>query len=244
LSSIITVKDLKKDYNTDNAVVHSLRGIDLTIDEGETVAVIGESGAGKSTLLQILGTLEEPTSGEVIINGVNPFSNGVSKPKKNNGNNKPGFFSMLRAEARLARFRGENIGFVFQFHHLLPEFTALENVMMPALIKGMNRKAAAQNAEQLLCSVGLKERVQHKPSELSGGEQQRVAIARAIALSPKILLADEPSGNLDTKTSDRIHDLLMDLNREKNITMVIVTHNVNFAKGMKKTITMVDGKIE
>lgn len=235
--SIINVKNLVKDYNPTHAVVHSLRGIDLEIAEGETVAIVGESGAGKSTLLHILGTLEEPTSGEVIINGVNPF-----KSRYKNGSSL-NFFSALSAESRLAKFRNENIGFVFQFHHLLPEFSALENVMMPALIRGGNVAEFEKKAEEILSAVGLSERFSHKPSELSGGEQQRVAIARAMILDPKILLADEPTGNLDSKTSDTIHDLLMELNEKRKTTMVIVTHNLNFAKDMKKVITLVDGKI-
>jgi lipoprotein-releasing system ATP-binding protein len=244
LSSIINIKNLKKDYNTKKAVVHSLRGIDLSINESDTIAVVGESGAGKSTLLQILGTLEAPSSGEVIINGLNPFKDLTDKPARGIKNTKLfKFFSVINSERRLAKFRNDNIGFVFQFHHLLPEFTALENVMMPPLIRGTGKAEARDMAEDVLCSVGLKDRITHRPTELSGGEQQRVAIARAIVLNPKILLADEPSGNLDTKTSDKIHDILMDLNEQKKITMIIVTHNANFARGMKRTITLVDGKI-
>lgn len=237
MSLIINVKNLTKEYNSSKAVVRSLRGVDLTIDEGETVAIVGESGAGKSTLLHILGTLEAPSSGEVIINGINPFENGYKHTGSTN------LFKAIRAESKLAKFRNKNIGFVFQFHHLLPEFTAFENVMMPILIRGGKSAELKDRAEDLLYAVGLKERITHKPSELSGGEQQRVAIARAMVLNPTILLADEPSGNLDSKTSDKIHDLLMDLNETRKTTMIIVTHNLNFAKDMKKVITMVDGKI-
>ncbi len=224
-------------------MVHSLRGIDLNIKAGETVAIVGESGAGKSTLLHILGTLEEPSSGEVIINGVDPFKETKSGLDGQGRKKRFGAWSALRAETRLAKFRNENIGFVFQFHHLLPEFSALENVMMPLLIRGIDKASAMQSAQEILCAVGLKERLTHTQSELSGGEQQRVAIARAVVAKPKILLTDEPTGNLDTKTSANIHELLMELNETKKITMVVVTHNLNFAKGMKRTITLVDGMI-
>lgn len=239
---IIKVRDLKKDYNTEKTVVHSLRGINLSIKAGETIAIVGASGAGKSTLLHILGTLEAPSSGEVIINGINPFKE-LEKEDSTISNKKMGIWKALRTESQLARFRNENIGFVFQFHHLLPEFSALENVMMPALINGISKAASKEMAENTLVSVGLKDRLVHKPTELSGGEQQRVAIARAIVLEPKILLSDEPTGNLDTKTGNKIHDLLLELNETKNITQVIVTHNQNFATGMQRIITVVDGKV-
>ncbi len=238
MSSIIKVTNLNKEFRSFNEVVRPLRGIDLQIEEGDTVSIVGESGAGKSTLLHILGTLESPTSGEVIINGVNPFGFGGSQNKK-----RLGVWRALKAETMLANFRNETIGFVFQFHHLLPEFSALENVAMPALIRKTKQKVAYEMAEEILCAVGLKDRMTHKPTELSGGEQQRVAIARAIILKPKLLLADEPTGNLDTATSTKIHDLLVDLNERLNITMVVVTHNMNFASGMKKKITLSDGKI-
>ncbi|MFC1856185.1 ABC transporter ATP-binding protein [Thermodesulfobacteriota bacterium] len=244
MSSIIAVKNLKKEYNSQKTAVNSLRGIDLFVEEGDTLSIVGESGAGKSTLLHILGTLEAPTSGDVIINGVDPFKNGGKNSSNGKKKKRPfKFLSDMRSEANLAEFRNENIGFVFQFHHLLPEFTALENVMMPLLIRGTKKEEAKELAYAKLASVGLKDRVLHNPSELSGGEQQRVAIARAIILNPKIFLADEPTGNLDTKTSDKIHDLLMELNEEKKITMIIVTHNLRFAEGLKRSITLVDGKI-
>lgn len=200
-----------------------LCGIDLDLETGTTTALVGASGAGKSTLMHLLGALDRPTSGTVSFRGENIF-------KKN--------------ERQLAEFRNKSIGFVFQFHHLLPEFTALENVMMPALIARMPRRQAIDMAQSLLQDVGLGQRMTHRPGELSGGEQQRVAIARALALEPELLLADEPTGNLDMKTSDGIHAMLSELQIKKRLTLVIVTHNECLAAAMGTTIHLVDGKVE
>lgn len=200
-----------------------LKGLNLSIGRGERMAIVGASGAGKSTLLHILGTLDRPVSGEVLYGGVNPFT--------------------LNDNA-LAGFRNRRIGFVFQFHHLLPEFNAVENVMMPLVIAGVSPRDAAREAEEVLTDVGLKERLTHKPGELSGGEQQRVAVARALVLKPDVLLADEPTGNLDAKTGDTVHNLLIEINEKKGVTMVIVTHNESLAERMKRVISLVDGKAE
>lgn len=186
------------------------------------MAVLGVSGAGKSTLIHILGTLDHPTSGTLLIGGNNVFEWG---------------------EKKMASFRNRTIGFIFQFNNLLPEFTALENAMMPALISGLARNQAADKALQLLREVGLEHRVKHKPGELSGGEQQRVAIARALVMEPEILLADEPTGNLDTETGKKIEDILVHLNKEKKITLVVVTHNNLLADRMSKRIGLRDGEI-
>jgi lipoprotein-releasing system ATP-binding protein len=220
---LLEVSDLRKSYGAGHAKVDVLKGIDLRMTEGETIALVGASGAGKSTLLHILGTLDRPSSGTVRFGGKDVFASG---------------------DAALAAFRNRTIGFVFQFHHLLAEFTALENVMMPGLIAGMDRKAVRAAAEGLLADVGLAHRLTHRPGELSGGEQQRVAIARALVLSPRLLLADEPTGNLDMKTSAGIHDLLAGINRDKGVTLVIVTHNELLAAGMGRTVRLVDGRIE
>lgn len=185
------------------------------------MAIVGASGTGKSTLLHILGTIDRPVSGEVLYEGTNPFS---------------------LNDAALAGFRNRKIGFIFQFHHLLPEFNALENVMMPAIIAGAAPRDAQQKAEEILTEVGLKDRLTHKPGELSGGEQQRVAVARALVLKPDVLLADEPTGNLDTRTGEVVHNLLMEINERKGVTMVIVTHNERLAERMGRVITLIDGK--
>ncbi|MBM4348228.1 MAG: ABC transporter ATP-binding protein, partial [Deltaproteobacteria bacterium] len=201
--------------------VEVLRGIDLTFSQGEKAAIVGASGVGKTTLLHILGTLDRPTSGKVLYGGRDIFT---------------------LNEKELASFRNQEIGFVFQFHHLLPEFTALENTMMPCLIQGTSKKEAALRAEAMLTLVGLKDRLPHKPGELSGGEQQRVAVARALVLEPKILLADEPTGNLDSKTGESVFALLQELNRIKNITLIVVTHNPNLAAQMPRQVILTDGK--
>jgi lipoprotein-releasing system ATP-binding protein len=223
MNSLLEVTGLSKSFGTRAGKVEVLKGIDLRVTAGETIALVGASGAGKSTLLHILGTLDRPTSGRVLFNGEDVFR---------------------RSDAALAAFRNRSIGFVFQFHHLLPEFSALENAMMPALIGGMKRSEAETLASDLLGDVGLSHRLTHRPGELSGGEQQRVAIARALILSPQLLLADEPTGNLDMKTSDEVHDLLADIHRNKGITLMIVTHNERLAAGMGRIIRMVDGRIE
>ena len=202
--------------------LHVLNDIDLDIRTGEMLAIVGASGVGKSTLLHILGGLDRPTSGRVFYRDVDVF----------------GLDSDL-----LARFRNEHVGFVFQFHHLLPEFSALENVMLPALIRGTERVAAAENASKVLADVGLGSRVHHRPGELSGGEQQRVAVARALVLSPDAVLADEPTGNLDTHTGEAVHELLKKINKERGITFVIVTHNDRLAIRADRVLRMADGKL-
>jgi lipoprotein-releasing system ATP-binding protein len=219
---LIRIDGLYKSYGNKLKTVEVLKGIDLSVSEGEMAAVVGASGVGKSTLLHLIGALDRPTKGDIFYKGENVFS---------------------QTDKKLAVFRNKNIGFVFQFHHLLPEFTALENVMMPLLIGGADMSLAGQMAEELLCDVGLQERLNHKPGELSGGEQQRVAIARSLIQSPDVLLADEPTGNLDTYTGDDVFNLLLRFNEEKGITMIVVTHNERLAGKMKRIISMVDGKI-
>ncbi len=199
-----------------------LKGVDIQIEKGEVVAIVGASGAGKSTLLHILGTLDSPDQGEVLIEGKNLFDN--SAPD-------------------LARFRNKNIGFVFQFHNLLPEFTALENVMMPGLIGGGEEKQLRKKALELLSLLGLGERANHKPSEMSGGEQQRTAVARALINSPSLVFADEPSGNLDSENAADLHQLFFKLKNELGHTFVIVTHNQEFANMADRKLEMKDGVI-
>lgn len=199
-----------------------LKGVDLVLQKGEMLGIVGASGAGKSTLLHVLGTLDRPTEGTVYFEKLDVFR-----------------FS----DAKLAQFRNKKIGFIFQLHHLLPEFNALENVLIPALIAGMNRDNAMKKAERLLDEVGLKERLNHKPGELSGGEQQRVAIARALMNDPDLVLADEPTGNLDSKTSDSVFHLLQRINQENKQTFVIVTHNNQLAEKMDRIVHLVDGGI-
>jgi lipoprotein-releasing system ATP-binding protein len=187
------------------------------------LAIEGVSGAGKSTLLHILGALDRPSEGKVFFQGQDLFG---------------------RTNGELAEMRNRHIGFVFQFHHLLPEFSALENTMMPALIQRMNQGQAEKEAEKILTQLGLGERLQHKPGELSGGEQQRVALARALMLSPRVILADEPTGNLDTQTGEEVHNLLVKINREQKITIVIVTHNPLLAGKLTRRIRLVDGRLQ
>lgn len=215
---MISAKNIHKKYGD----LEILKGITVDINKGEIISVVGSSGAGKTTLLTILGTLDRPTSGELIIDGTDVY-------KLN--------------DKKLAAFRNLNIGFVFQFHHLLPEFDALENVCMPALIAGTNKKQAETKAKELLDYLGLKDRFTHKPSELSGGEQQRVAVARALINSPKIIFADEPSGNLDSKTAEELHQLFFNLRKELNQTFVIVTHNNELANMADRKLVMKDGKV-
>mgnify|MGYP006292144115 CR=1 FL=1 len=200
-----------------------LRGIDIHIDAGEIVTILGASGAGKTTLLQILGSLDKPTRGEVMISG--------ARISSMNGN-------------QLARFRNEHIGFVFQFHQLLPEFTALENCMLPGLIAGKSSGEAEKKARELLEFLGLEPRLDHKPAHLSGGEKQRVAVARALVNGPKVVFADEPSGNLDSRNQDELMELFIDLRNQFNQTFVIVTHDQHLAAKADRTIHMVDGVIE
>lgn len=217
----IRVQGLVKTFWTGAAKVEVLKGIDLSIERGSTTAVIGASGVGKSTLLHILGTLEPPTAGSVFIDGLDLYTQGSKA---------------------LARIRNKKIGFVFQFHHLLPEFNALENTAMPALIQGLGKKEAFARAEEILDRVGLIDRIKHRVGELSGGEAQRVAVARALVVGPEILLADEPTGNLDERTGLRINELLLELNAEKGLTTVLVTHNLELAEMMSNKIRLVDGR--
>lgn len=223
MNSLLEVHSLCKTYSTGTNRVDVLKGIDLELYAGTTTALVGASGAGKSTLMHLLGALDRPTSGSVSFKGEDIF-------KKNDG--------------QLAAFRNRNIGFVFQFHHLLPEFTALENVMMPALIARMPKDKARNTAEELLTDVGLCQRMTHRPGELSGGEQQRVAIARALVMAPELLLADEPTGNLDIKTSDGVYAMLAELQQKKGLTLIIVTHNERLASAMSRTVRLVDGRLE
>ncbi len=221
-NSLIAVRNLSRSFTSSGNLIKILDDVDFEIEAGETIAVIGASGIGKSTFLHLLGTLDRPDSGSLFYNKENVF---------------------LFSEEKLARFRNESIGFVFQFHHLLPEFSALENAMMPVLINGQSKQKAQEAAETILIRVGLRDRLHHRVGQLSGGEQQRVALARAIVLKPILLLADEPTGNLDKKNGQQIHDLLAELNKEFSMTMVVVTHNMELASIMSRSVTIVDGKL-
>lgn len=215
---MIDIKDITKNFGD----LQVLRGVNLHIDKGEVISIVGPSGAGKTTLLQLIGTLDKPTSGSIEFNGK----------------------ELCRmSESELATFRNKHIGFVFQFHQLLPEFTALENVMIPALIAGRNRKEAEREAVELLEVMGLKERVAHKPSEMSGGENQRVAVARALINRPDVILADEPSGSLDSKNKEELHKLFFELRDRYGQTFLIVTHDEGLAATTDRTIRMVDGTV-
>jgi lipoprotein-releasing system ATP-binding protein len=217
----IIVEKLGKSYVHGGKALPILVDIDMELQRGDMVAVVGASGVGKSTFLQLLGTLDLPTSGSILFNGEELTT---------------------MSSSRLAEFRNRRIGFVFQFHHLLPEFTALENVMMPALIQRIAPDRARRMAQNILDRVGLSHRLTHRPSELSGGEQQRVALARAMVLDPALLLADEPTGNLDRKTGEAIHQLFLELNREHGSTLLVVTHNPELAAMMPRRLRMVDGR--
>lgn len=232
MKELISVEGLEKSFYMPAGELKVLKGIDAVFNEGEVVSIVGASGAGKSTFLHVLGTLDKPTSGKVIYEPeINPFdlSNG-----------------------ELAIFRNKVIGFIFQFHYLLPEFSAIENAMMPGMIstgsrvqgfKGSRYKEIYEKAEKLLDELGLYARKDHKPGELSGGEQQRVAVARALLLEPKVVLADEPTGNLDAKTGEELFKLLMDINQKHGITFIIVTHNESLSKRCHRIMEMVDGKL-
>ena len=215
---MIQAKNIKKSYDGNSI----LNGIDLTIEKGELVTIIGASGAGKTTLLQILGTLDKPDSGELIINNT-PVHNLNDK--------------------KISKFRNNDIGFVFQFHHLLPEFTALENVIMPGLIQGRKRSDVEAEANELLKTLKIGHRATHKPSEMSGGEQQRVAVARALINEPSVILADEPSGNLDSNNADELHNLFIELKNSLQQTFIIVTHNRELAALSDRVIEIADGQI-
>lgn len=219
---LVQVLGMSKEFTHGTRVLKVLQDIDLTLREGEMCSIIGASGAGKSTLLHCLGTLDLPTRGKILFGDVDI----VQLPPPD-----------------LARFRNRTIGFVFQFHHLLPEFSALENVMMPAMVGRLSTKESRTRAEEMLAAVGMSHRLRHRPGELSGGEQQRVAIARALVMQPKLLLADEPTGNLDTRTGEEVHDLLRRLNDEQRITMLIVTHNMELANMCPRVIRMADGRL-
>jgi lipoprotein-releasing system ATP-binding protein len=218
---LIEAVDVVKSFGTDAGELKVLKGIDLTIRKGEMLGIIGASGAGKSTLLHILGALDRPTSGRVMFREKD---------------------IALMDENVLARLRNASIGFVFQFHHLLPEFNSLENVMFPAIISGASFPEAERKARELLGELGLSERTRHRPGELSGGEQQRVAVARALIQHPEVVLADEPTGNLDTSTGNELFELFLTLNKEKGITFVVVTHNKSLSDRCHRVLEMADGK--
>ena len=218
MRTIIEAKDLHKSFGT----LEVLKGVHLCVQQGEILAIVGKSGAGKTTLLQILGTLDRPTSGQVFINGQDVFR---------------------LSEKDLATFRNRHIGFIFQFHQLLPEFTAIENVMMPALIGGESRTASRRRAEQLLTELGLRERLHHKPNALSGGEKQRVAAARALMMSPAVILADEPTGSLDEANKQELNRLLLHLREQYGQTIIIVTHDKDLTSIADRVVEMVDGGI-
>lgn len=222
MNNLIRVVDLYKSYYDGVTELPVLKGVDLKVKKAEIVAIVGASGVGKSTLLHLLGGLDRPTEGTIFYEGEDIFA---------------------LDDRELDRFRNEEIGFVFQFHHLLPEFTALENVAMPGLIARQTPDVAQNRAKELLEYVGLGERLEHRPSELSGGERQRVAIARALVNQPKAVLADEPTGNLDQKTSEAVHDLLWTLNDQFNQTFIIVTHNQTLAQRADRLIQLVDGQV-
>ena len=222
-AAFLEVRNLTKKFTLNRHEIEVLRGINLNVMKGEFLSIIGASGVGKSTFLHLLGALDLPTSGEVVFEG--------QKVDQSN-------------ETVLAEFRNKKVGFVFQFHHLLPEFTALENAAMPAMIQGISRKESLKMAKEMLIEVGLGKRTEHKPGELSGGEQQRVAVARALLLHPALILADEPTGNLDSRTSLEIFHLLRKINQEKQVTFILVTHNEKIAVQGDRLLEMVDGMIK
>ncbi|OGV98056.1 MAG: lipoprotein releasing system, ATP-binding protein [Nitrospinae bacterium RIFCSPLOWO2_02_FULL_39_110] len=222
MEELIQIREVRKSFKVGDDYLEVLKGLNFSIMKGEMLGIVGVSGVGKSTLLHIIGALDRPTEGDVIFNS-------------------QGIFKMT--DIQLAEFRNRKIGFVFQFHHLLPEFTALENVMMPVLISKKGKDEAIKEAKRILTEVGLRDRINHKPGQLSGGEQQRVAVARALINNPQLVLADEPTGNLDSKTSEDVYELLYKLNREMGQTFVIVTHNDTLVKRMTRVIRLADGMI-
>ena len=215
---MVEVQDIRKSFDT----LEVLKGVNLMVEKGEIISIIGKSGAGKTTLLQIIGTLDKPDSGSVVIDGVDVFA---------------------LKDKELADFRNRHIGFIFQFHQLLPEFTTLENVMMPAMIARMPEKEAEQRAVQLLTELGMAERLTHKPNQLSGGEKQRVAAARAMMMSPDVILADEPSGSLDESNKNELHKLLLQMREQYGQTIIIVTHDKELAEISDRVIEMRDGLV-
>jgi lipoprotein-releasing system ATP-binding protein len=220
---VLALENVHKSFKQNQLVIQVLKGVDLVLAKGESLSITGVSGAGKSTLLNIMGALELPSEGTVR------FEDRKVEEMQ---------------EAEICRLRNRDIGFVFQFHHLLPEFDALENALMPALIARVSKKKAISMAQEMLTKVGLGKRMIHRIGELSGGEQQRVAIARALIMKPRLLLADEPTGNLDLKTGEAIFDLLLQLNREEGLSMVVVTHNPKLAKKMSRQMELADGRIQ
>ncbi|MFQ5905658.1 MAG: ABC transporter ATP-binding protein [bacterium] len=220
---ILEASDIHKSFKTRYEDLRVLRGVSFRANEGEVLCIVGPSGSGKSTLLHILGGLDRPDRGRVMLDSVELFKH---------------------SDGDLARLRNENIGFIFQFHHLLPEFNALENTMMPLIIRGMSASAAAARARRALRDAGLLDRERHRPSELSGGERQRVAVARALVNDPKLVLADEPSGNLDQESSQMLHGLIWTLSRKRGLTFIIVTHNLSLAQSAERTLRLVGGKTE
>ncbi len=218
---MLRIENIHKDFENNSQIIQVLKGIDLQVLPGESLAITGPSGAGKSTLLNIIGTLEPPSQGKVFFNDCNVYQ---------------------MDEMELNKIRNREIGFVFQFHHLLPEFDAEENTMIPALISGYSNGESAEMASAILSQIGLKDRLNHRVGELSGGEQQRVAIARALIMEPQLLLADEPTGNLDKVTGDEITKLLLSLNKSRGLALVIATHNLELARQMSKQLRLIDGR--
>ena len=220
---LLRAEELRKSFSTGDSSIEVLKGVDLVVGEAERLAIVGASGVGKSTLLHILGTLDHPTGGRVLFRGEDLFA---------------------RERRALAAFRNESLGFIFQFHHLLPEFDSLENVMMPGLLGGRSPAEMRERAVRLLEEVGLEHRVRHPVTKLSGGERQRVAVARALVLEPALVLADEPTGNLDPKTGDQVLDLLMEMNRSHGTALVVVTHSPELAVRLGRRVALVDGYLE
>lgn len=219
---LLEARSLERKFQHGGREINVLRGLEITIARNEMTAVLGKSGVGKSTLLHILGTIDKPDSGTVHFDGTDVFS---------------------LNERELASFRNKRIGFIFQFHHLLPEFSALENVMIPAIIGGLSRRESNDRAEELLKTVGLESRMTHRPAELSGGEQQRVALARALVMRPRLIIADEPTGNLDDATSEEVHNLFSEVNSSFGVAFLVATHNMKLAGRMHRILKLEDGKV-